>query len=131
MAFRIGCLKALQLGVAIGLLVLFQLIYPGTPLVAAFAVGYVIAAALAAQDRLVAIWIAFAFSVLTLPFAAWGVYRYLDNGFRYLAGNFAGRAGIHWPAYLFLFVAAGAASVVVLHLLSWRWMLRPRERQVA
>lgn len=129
MEFRIAFLKALQLAVAIGLLILFQLIYPDAPGVVAVALVYVIAAAIAARDRLAAIWVAFAFSALTLPFAAWGVYRYLDNGFRYLGGNFPGRAGIHWPAYLFLFIAAGAIGVVALHLLSWRWMLRPRERQ--
>jgi hypothetical protein len=127
---RINLLKTLQLAVSVGVLVLFWLIYPGVLLLFAGLVGlcYVIASIAAVRDKLVGMWLAFAFSLLTFVFSAWGVYRYLDNGFDYLSGNFDGRAGIYWPAYLFLFVALGAITVIVLHALSWRWMLRPKER---
>ena len=130
---RTGLLKALQLAVSVGVLVLFWLIYPGAMVAFAGLVGlcYVLASMAAIMDRLAGIWLAFAFSVLTLLFSAWGVYRYLDNGFDYLAGNFGGRDGIYWPAYLFLLVAVGSIAVVVLHAFAWRWMLRPREHRAA
>ena len=126
-------LKALQLAVSVGVLVLFWLIYSGVLLALASVVGlcYVAAALVATRDRLAGIWLAFAFGLLAFAFSAWGVYRYLDNGFDYLSGNFDGRTGIYWPAYLFLLVTLGSITVIVLHALSWRWMLRPRERRIA
>ena len=122
----------MQLAVSVGLLALFWLIYPGVLLVFAGAVGlcYVVASIMAIRDRFAGIWVAFAFSLLAFAFSAWGVYRYLDNGFDYLSGNFDGRAGIYWPAYLFLLVAIGSMAVIVLHARSWRWMLRPRDGRV-
>ncbi|MBN1238135.1 MAG: hypothetical protein JXB36_06520 [Gammaproteobacteria bacterium] len=127
---RTRLLKLLQLAVSVGVLVLFWLVYPGVLLAFAGVAGlcYLVASVAAMRDRIVGIWLAFAFSLLTMLFSGWGVYRYLDNGFDYLAGNFDGRAGVYWPAYLFLLVAAGSIAVVVLHALSWRWMLRPRQR---
>lgn len=125
---RTAWLKTLQLAVSAGVLVLFWLIYSGDLLALTGVVGlcYVIASVSAARDRIVGIWAAFAFSSMAFAFSAWGVYRYLDNGFDYLSGGFAGRAGLHWPAYLFLLVALGSLAVIVLHAASWRWMLRPR-----
>jgi hypothetical protein len=116
--------------VSAGVVVLFWLIYPGVLRVLAALAGlsYVIASVAAARDRVVGIWLAFSLSLLAFAFSGWGVYRYLVNGFDYLSGNFGGRAGIHWPAYLFLLVALGTMTVIVLHLVSWRWMLRPRRR---
>ncbi|HEX7081583.1 MAG TPA: hypothetical protein VF329_11265 [Gammaproteobacteria bacterium] len=127
---RISVLKTVQLAVAVGVLVLFWLIYPGTLLLITGAVGlcYLIASIAAIWDKAVAVWIAFVLTVLTFAFSTWGVYRYLDNGFDYLAGHFEGRDGIYWPAYLFLLVALGSIVVIVLHVSSWRWMGRPRER---
>jgi|SRR5690606_7979750 len=125
---RLRLLKALQLGVSVGLLVLFWLIYPGVLLAVAGAVGlcYVAVSLLAMRDWLVAIWIAFGFTLLAFAFSAWGVYRYLDNGFEFLSGNFPGRTGIYWPAYLFLLIALGSLAVIVLHATSRDWMLRGR-----
>ena len=121
-------LKWLQLLVSLGVLLLFWLIYPGALLLFAGIGGlcYVVASAAAARDRPAGVWFAAALSVLAFGFSAWGVYRYLDNGFDYLAGNFAGRAGIYWPAYLFLLVAVGSFVVIVLHGVAWRWVLEPR-----
>lgn len=125
---RVRLLKALQLAVSVAVLVLFWLIYPGVLLVVAGVAGacYVIAAVAAATDRLVGIWAAFFFTLLAFAFSTWGVYRYLDNGFEYFAGNFPARTGIYWPAYLFLFIAVGSLAVIVLHALSTRWMRHPR-----
>lgn len=125
---RLRLLKALQLGVSVGILVLFRLIYPGVLLAFAGAVGlcYVAASLLAMRDRLVGIWIAFGFTLFAFAFSAWGVYRYLDNGFEFLSGNFPGRAGIYWPAYLFLLIALGSLTVIVLHAATRDWMLRGR-----
>lgn len=119
-------LKVLQLAVSFCVLVLFWLIYPGVLLYVVGAVGliYVAAALFAMRDALVGIWVAFAFTVMAFAFTLWGVYRYLDNGFSFLSGNFPGRSGVYWPAYLFLFVALGSFVVIVLHLLSRGWMLR-------
>lgn len=120
-------LKALQLCVSFGLLILLRLIFPGTllALTGAAALCYVGAAVLAIRDNRAAVWIAFVFSLIAAAFSSWGVYRYLDNGFDYLSGHFEGRTGVYLPAYLFLLVAAGSVAVIVLHARSWRWMLRP------
>jgi hypothetical protein len=133
-AFRAGptsWLKGLQLAVSIGAFVLSWLVFPGVLMLFAALVGlaYVAAAIAAAYDKLIGIWAAFAFSLFALAACAWGVYRYLDNGFDYLAGNFDNRAGFYWPAYLFLVVTAIALAVVVLHVVSWRWMLHPQQRR--
>lgn len=121
-------LKTLQLAVSAGVLVLLWLIYPGA-FAGILGLCYVGASIAAARDRPAGVWLAFACSVLACGVSAWGVYRYLVNGFEYLSGNFPGRAGIHWPPYLFLLVAAGSIAVVALHVGAWRWMLRPRERR--
>lgn len=125
---RLRVLKALQLAVAVGLLVLLWLIYPGVLLVFAGAVGlcYVAAAIFAMLDKRVGIWLAFGFTLSAFAFSVWGVYRYLDNGFEFLSGNFPGRTGVYWPAYLFLLIAIGALVVIVLHTLSVDWMFRAR-----
>lgn len=122
---RTRLLKTLQLALSAGVLLLLWLIYPGA-FAGILGLCYVGASIAAARDRPAGIWLAFACSVLAFAGAAWGVFRYLVNGFEYLSGNFPGRAGIYWPAYLFLFVAAGSFAVVALHAGAWRWMLRPR-----
>lgn len=111
-------IKSLQLTVAVGLLVLFWMIYPGVLLMVAGAVAaaYVVAAMAAFRWR-AAHWLALGFTFLALLFAVWGVYRYFANGFEWLGGNFSGRDGIYWPAYIFLLVALGSATVIVLQLL--------------
>jgi|GEM_PF-2369739 hypothetical protein len=124
---RLRVLKALQLAVAVGMLVLFSLIYPGVIALFAGAVAlcYILAAIFAMFDKRVGIWLAFGFTLLAFAFTLWGVYRYIDNGFQFLSGNFPGRAGLYWPAYLFLLTAIGALIVIVLHMLSADWMFRP------
>ena len=115
---------------SIGLLVLFWLIYPGTLVLFASgaALCYLAAAVAAARDRLAGVLIAFGFTVLAFAFSAYGVYRYLVNGFDYLSGNFAYLDGVYWPPYLFLLIALGSLAVIALHALTWPWMLRPRVR---
>lgn len=107
----------LQLATAAGTLVLLQTIYSsGTLLYFAVAVGiaYVAAALLAMRGRLIGVFAAFGFTLVVLAFSVWGVYRYLDNGFEFLSGNFPGRTGFYWPAYLFLLIAVGSLTVIVL-----------------
>ena len=123
---RVTLLKALQLAVSVGVIALFWLIYPETLFLIAGAFGlcYVAASILALRDRRIGIWLAFGFTLLAFAFSTWGVYRYFDNGFEFLSGNFPGRAGLHWPAYLFVLVALGSLAVILLHLMSRDWMLR-------
>jgi len=116
-------LDALQLATAVGTLVLLLQIYSsGTLLVFAVTVGlcYIAAAVLAMRDTRVGVWISSGFTLAVFAFSAWGVYRYLDNGFQFLSGNFPGRSGIHWPAYLFLLIAVGSLAVIVLRASSFR-----------
>jgi hypothetical protein len=121
-------LNTLQLAVSAGVLVLLWLIYPG-PLAGVVGLVYVAASIAAARGRPAGAWLAFGCSVLAAAGSAWGVYRYLVNGFDYLSGNFPGREGIYWPAYLFLFVAAGSIAVVMLHVGAWSGLGRPGERR--
>lgn len=127
---RTIALKLLQLGVSAGLLGLFVLIFPGAMVAFAGVVAlcYIAASVAAALDRVIGIWIAFAFTLLTFAFAAWGVYRYIDNQFDFLSGRFTVGQGTYWPPYLFVLIALSAFAVIVLHALSWRWMLHPRRR---
>jgi hypothetical protein len=114
-----GVLKVLQLAVSVGFLGLLWQIYPGIAGVVV-GLGHVAASTAAMLGSRVGTLAAFVFTATAGAFAWWGVYRYLDNGFAYLSGNFDGRTGIHWPAYLFLLVATGAATVIALQLLAWR-----------
>ncbi len=112
-------LKALQLAVSVVFLGVLWQIYPGIA-GGVVGVGHVAASTAAALGSRFGTVVAFALTAMAGAFASWGVYRYLDNGFDYLSGNFDGRTGIHWPAYQFLLVAAGAVAVVVLQLRAWR-----------
>jgi hypothetical protein len=112
-------LKTLQLAVSVGFLGLLWQIYPGIT-GGVLGLGYVAVSTAAMLGSRVGTLAAFAFTAIAGAFAWWGVYRYLDNGFGFLSGNFDGRTGIHWPAYLFLFVATGAATVIALQLMAWR-----------
>jgi hypothetical protein len=114
-----AAMKALQLAVSVAFLAILWQIYPGVA-AGMIGLGHIAASAAAMFGSRVATLVALAFTTLAGAFASWGVYRYLDNGFRYLSGNFDGRTGIHWPAYLFLFAATGAITVIVLHVLIWR-----------
>ncbi|HEX6994682.1 MAG TPA: hypothetical protein VF339_11115 [Gammaproteobacteria bacterium] len=116
-------LDVLQLATAVGTLVLLLQIYPSGALLAfAVVVGlcYVAASILAMRGTPVGVWLAFAFTLAVFAFTVWGVYRYLDNGFEFLSGNFPGRSGIYWPAYLFLLIAVGSLAVIVLSVSSLR-----------
>lgn len=92
------------------------------------ALCYLAAALAAARDLRVGVLIAFGFTVLAFAFSGYGVYRYLVNGFDYWSGNFPHLDGMYWPPYLFLLIALGSLAVIVLHALTWPWMLRPRLR---
>lgn len=97
----------------------------------ASAVGLVyLAASLGAiRDNRIAIWIAFAFTVVTAVLSALGVSRFTRNGFDFLAGNFDQQSGIYLPPYVFLAISIGAVLVVALHLVCWRWLLRGRRNE--
>jgi hypothetical protein len=114
-----AALKTLQLTVSVAFLSILLQIYPGIA-GGVVGIGHVAASTAAALGSRFGTLVAFVFAALAGAFTSWGVYRYLDNGFDYLSGNFDGRAGIHWPAYLFLFVAAGALAVIALQLFVWR-----------
>ena len=91
--------------------------------------AYVAASFGAIRDNRIAIWAAFVFSVMTAVLAALGVRRFIRNGFDFLAGNFGEHSGIYLLPYVFLAVSIGAMLVVLLHLASWRWLLRGRRNE--
>jgi len=126
-------LKTVQLAISFGVIALFWLIYPGVMLIFASAAGlcYVVTSIGAIHDNRIAIWLAFVFSTLTAIFAALGVNRYLRNGFDFLVGNFYEHSGIYLPPYLFLVISLGATLVVIVHVASWRWMVRGRRQDRA
>lgn len=114
---------ALQLVTAVGMLVLLSTIYSsGTLLLFAVAVGlaYIVAAIFALRDKQVGSWIALGFTLAAFTFSIWGVYRYIDNGFAWLSGNYPGRSGFYWPTYLFLLIAVGSFAVIVLRAMAFR-----------
>ena len=123
-------LKSSQLVVSLGVIGSFWLIYPGAMVIFASAVGlaYTAASVGAIRDHRIAIWVAFVFSIVTAVLAALGVNRFMRNGFDFLAGNFDQHSGIYLPPYLFLAISSGAALVVVLHLASWHWVVRGRQK---
>jgi len=125
---RVTLLKALQLAVSSGVVVLFWLIYSGDLLLftGAFGLCYVVVSILALLDKRIGIWLAFGFTLLAFVFSAWGVYRYVDNGFEFLSGNFPGRTGFYWPAYLFVLVALGSLAVILLNFAARDRLLRGR-----
>jgi hypothetical protein len=120
----IRALKSIQLVVSIGVIILFLMIYPGVMVVFACMVGcfYVAAAIGSMRDSLPAIWVAFAFSLLTAILSTLGVMRFLTNGFDFLAGNWGQYGGLYFHPYLFVIISFGSIAVVILHLLSWKWM---------
>ena len=75
-------------------------------------------------DNRIAIWIAFVFSTLTAVLSTAGVTRFVRSEFDFLAGNWGQQVGIYYPPYVFALISVGSAIVVVMHLVSWRWMLR-------
>lgn len=116
-AARVKASASLHVIAAIGLLALFRVIYPGTLVVLPGALGLAHAAAgvLTWRGSRTGAWLSFVLGLAAAAFSIWGVYRYLVNGFDFALGNFAGRAGIHWPAYLFALVALCSISAGVLH----------------
>ena len=97
----------------------------------ASAVGLVYLAASfgAIRDSRVAVWTAFAFSIVTALLATLGVSRFMRNGFDFLAGNFDQHSGVYLLPYIFLAISIGAVLVVALHLVSWRWVLWGRQNE--
>ena len=108
----------IQLLVAVAVIGLFFLIYPGVMVLFASAVGlvYVAAAVGALRGSRVAGWIATGFSAGTALLATLGVFRFVGNGFGFLSGNFDSVEGIYWVPYAFLTIAISATLVVVLRL---------------
>lgn len=95
----------------------------------AVGLAYVAASFGAMRDNRIAIWAGFVFSVVTAGLAALGVSRFIRNSFDFLAGNFSEHSGIYFLPYVFLAVSIGAALVVLMHLASWRWLLRGRQNE--
>ena len=112
----------IQLAISFAVIGLFWLIYPGVMLLIASAIGmaYVLASAGALRGNLLAGRIALVFTATTAIFALLGTSRFAVNGFSYLSGNFAHEGGIYWLPYAFLAIAAGAAVVVLMRMVSAR-----------
>jgi hypothetical protein len=119
-------LKSAQLLISLGVIVLFWQVYPGILVVLASAVGmiYVAASIGAVLDNRIAIWVAFIFTTIAAVLSALGVNRFSQKGFDFLVGNFEQQGDFYFPPYLFLIISLGAASVVIAHAASWRWMVR-------
>jgi len=124
-------LKSAQLAIAFAVIALFWLIYPGMMVVFASGVGmiYVAASVGALLENRIAIWAAFVFSTITAILSAFGVNRFLQNGFDFLAGTFDESGEFYPPPYLFLAISIGAALVVIAHLASWRWMVSGHSKE--
>lgn len=124
----VATLKYLQLATALGVIVLFSLIYPGAMVVMAVAIGlcYLLLAFGALVDFRPAIWLAFAFTVLTAALSGYGLYRYVVNGFDFVRGRFPNQQEVYLLPYVFALVAIAALLVVLMHVKSWRWMIRGR-----
>lgn len=104
---------------------LIWLIYPGVMvLFATFAALCYVAVCIAAfRDNQFAVWLAFVITALLGILSSLSVNHFIQNGFNYFAGNFPEYNGIYLPPYLFLVISLGSAIVVVLHLITWRWLL--------
>lgn len=85
---------------------------------------YVAAAIGSMRDSLAAIWVAFAFSTLTAVLSTLGVNRFLTSGFNFLAGNWGQHDGFYFYPYLFIIISFGSIAVVILHIASWKWMIK-------
>jgi hypothetical protein len=120
----ISILKLIQLTVSIGVTVSILLIYPGVMAFFASTVGfcYVFAALAALRNNLVGIWLGFLFSALTTILSLVGVSRFLSSGFNFLAGSWESNGEFNFVPYLFLIISLLSSSVVVLHVVSWKWM---------
>ncbi len=120
----IQSLKILQLFVSTSVIVLFWLIYPGALVVIATGVGlcYLLSSLGAMRDNRMAIWFAFIFSAATSVLSALSVHRFLSAGFDFLAGHHDQQSGFYLPPYLFLLITLTSTVVVLMHLVSWRWM---------
>ena len=119
-------LKLIQLAIPIEAIVLFWLIYPGVMVIFASGVGvlYLLASIGSLRDNRVAIWLAFVFSTLTAIFSSLGVNRFLLNGFDYFTGDFQRHGAFYFPPYLLMIISLCSILVVIMHLVSWRWMMR-------
>jgi len=128
----ISILKAIQLTAAISITVSMLLIYPGVMAFFASSVGFcfIFAAVGAICNNRVAIWLAFLFSVLSAILSLVGFNRFLNNGFNYLGGNWESHGGFYFVPYLFLLILILSASVVILHILSWKWMVQGKRYYV-
>ena len=119
-------LKLIQLAIPIEAIVLFWLIYPGVMVIFASGVGvlYLLAAIGSFRNNRAAIWLAFVFSTLTAIFSSLGVNRFLLNGFDYFTGDFQPHSAFYFPPYLLMIISLCSILVVIMHLVSWRWMMR-------
>ena len=128
----ISTLKFIQLTASISVIVSILLIYPGVMAFFASSVGfcYMFATFGAIRNNLVAIWLAFLFSALTTILSLVGVSRFLSSGFNYLAGNWESNGEFHFIPYLFLITSLLSGSVIILHIVSWKWMIQGKQYNV-
>lgn len=127
----IRALKSLQLMTSMAVL-LFSLSYPGVMVVITSAIGivYVAAAIGSMRDSLVAIWLAFIFSLLAATYSTPAVVYIRARGFDFLTGEWPHHDGFDVYPYLFLVISCGSIVVVILHVASWPWMLGRKQRNV-
>jgi hypothetical protein len=121
----ISILKAAQLALSLGAIVLVWVVFPGLMVIIATAIGiiYVAAAIGAILDYRMAIWAAFVFSIITAAYSIYGVIQFSRNGFDFLTGNFDQHGGFYFYPYMFLAISLGAGFVVIANLVSWHWMV--------
>ncbi len=123
-------LKSIQLATSVAVTILFWVMYPGVMVVLACFVGlcYMVAAIGAILDNRVSIWLAFVFSALAVVLSTLGVYRFLQNGFDFLTGTWGQHGGFLFYPYLFLIISLGSILVIIMHFVSWRWMIQGKRQ---
>ncbi len=122
----IKALKSIQFMTSVTVTALFWLIYPGVMVLLASIVGlfYMMAAIGAIFENHIAIWFAFAISLLTAILSSLGVVRFAQGSFDFLAGNWGKSEEFALHPYLFVIVSLMSTVVVIMHLISWQWMIK-------
>ena len=122
----ISVLKSTQFVTSIIVAVSFWLIYPGVMVFFASIVGlcYMMTAIGAIFENRIAIWFAFAFSVLSSILSSFGVARFIQGNFDFSVGNWGMSDEFYVHPYLFVIISLMSTVVVIMHLLSWQWMIK-------
>ena len=122
----IKALKSIQFMTSVTVTALFWLIYPGVMVLLASIVGlcYMMTAIGAIFENRIAIWFAFAFSVLTSILSSFGVARFVRGSFDFSVGNWGMSDEFYVHPYLFVIISLMSTVVVIMHLLSWQWMIK-------